>query len=274
MLAARAIARRRRRRRRRRPLPRRRRPRARRRPAVRGAAPARAARPARRACRDPRRRPHAVDPPQLRPLDVRGLSRVPLLLTPRRWHRGMFTGRRLHGGLTPYTRRDGRHRHWLTAPHWSSDIPLDTPHPRLDALAEHGFVRAARSRRPDPRVRVPRPRVHGLEERRRHQLRADRHRRRRARLPRLLEAGRRAPRQGRPLHVERRSTARRIVADVESVGADFGRVRVIKLEPQDHDDGAAPDPPRRQQPLQPRRPTAGSCARGSSSPTTPTATCC
>ena len=30
--------------------------------------------PARRARRDPRRRPHALDPPQLRPLDVRGLS--------------------------------------------------------------------------------------------------------------------------------------------------------------------------------------------------------
>ena len=30
--------------------------------------------------------------------------------------------------------------HWLTAPHWSSDIPLDTPHPRVSALAEHGYV--------------------------------------------------------------------------------------------------------------------------------------
>ena len=30
--------------------------------------------------------------------------------------------------------------HWLQAPHWSTDIPLDTPHPRLDALAEHGYV--------------------------------------------------------------------------------------------------------------------------------------
>ena len=31
--------------------------------------------------------------------------------------------------------------HWLSTPHWSSDIPLDTPHPRLDALKEQGFVR-------------------------------------------------------------------------------------------------------------------------------------
>src|SRR6476661_8927291 len=30
--------------------------------------------------------------------------------------------------------------HWLTAPHWSSDIPLDTPHPRVSALAEHGYA--------------------------------------------------------------------------------------------------------------------------------------
>ena len=30
--------------------------------------------------------------------------------------------------------------HWLRTPHWSTDIPLDTPHPRLDALAERGFV--------------------------------------------------------------------------------------------------------------------------------------
>ena len=28
--------------------------------------------------------------------------------------------------------------HWLKAPHWSSDIVLDTPHRRLDVLAERG----------------------------------------------------------------------------------------------------------------------------------------
>ena len=65
---------------------------------------------------------------------------------------------------------------------------------------ERGFVQLARPAVRGSRARVPRPRVHGLEERRRHQLRADRHRRRRARLPRLLERGRRAPRQGRALH--------------------------------------------------------------------------
>ena len=89
------------------------------------------------------------------------------------------------------------------ADHWSCEIPLDTPHPRLDVLAARGFVQLTRSPVRDSRSRVPRPRVHGLEERRRHQLRADRHRRRQARLPRLLERGRRAARQGRALHEQR-----------------------------------------------------------------------
>ena len=31
--------------------------------------------------------------------------------------------------------------HWLTTPHWSTEIPLETQHPRLDALAATGFVR-------------------------------------------------------------------------------------------------------------------------------------
>ena len=30
---------------------------------------------------------------------------------------------------------------WPNADHWSCEIPLDTPHPRLDALAARGFVR-------------------------------------------------------------------------------------------------------------------------------------
>ena len=29
---------------------------------------------------------------------------------------------------------------WPTSDHWSVKIPLDTPHPRLEQLAEHGFV--------------------------------------------------------------------------------------------------------------------------------------
>ena len=44
----------------------------------------------RRQRRDRRRRTHAVDAPELRPLDVRGLS-ARLLLTPDRWRRGAFS---------------------------------------------------------------------------------------------------------------------------------------------------------------------------------------
>ena len=42
-------------------------------------------------------------------------------------------------------------------------------------------------------------------------------------------------------------------AYVDAVGANFGRVRVIKLEPQDREQAIRSHPPRRQQPLQPRR---------------------
>ena len=124
---------------------------------------------------------------------------------------------------------------WPTAEHWSCEIPLDTPHPRLDVLAERGFVQLRDLPFAGSRARVPRPRVHGLEERRRHQLRADRDRRRSARLPRLLEQGRRAPRQGCTVHGERRHVPDTRATRSKEVGADFGRVRTIKLEPQDHD---------------------------------------
>ena len=98
---------------------------------------------------------------------------------------------------------DGRHR--TLAAH----AALVERHPARHAASPPRRARRARLRRAarprpaGPRVGVPLARVHGLEERRRHQLRADRHRRRRARLPRVLEAGRRASRQGRPLHLER-----------------------------------------------------------------------
>ena len=36
---------------------------------------------------------------------------------------------------------------WPNADHWSCEIPLDTPHPRLDVLAAHGFVQLHRPRR-------------------------------------------------------------------------------------------------------------------------------
>ena len=172
---------------------------------LRRAAPARAARPARRARRDraPPRSPRG--PAATSPAGCSRTTPAPCCSRPRRWHRGMLPTPTGTDGLLPTLVAMAVTDHWLTAPHWSTDIPLDTPHPRVDALAEHGYVVLRDLDHADPRVRVPRPRVHGLEERRRHQLRARRHRRRRARLPRLLEAGRRASRQGRALHVERRA---------------------------------------------------------------------
>ena len=35
---------------------------------------------------------------------------------------------------------------WPTLDHWSVEIPLDTPHTRLDVLAETGFVQLADAR--------------------------------------------------------------------------------------------------------------------------------
>ena len=197
--------------------------------------------PARRARRD-------RAPPALTPWTRRNFARWMFedypraaVLTPAAGSAGMFTGPGAYAGRSrPATSLHSRA--WpspttgCSTPHWSTDIPLDTPHPRLDALAEHGYVVLRDLDAADPRVGVPRARVHGLEERRRHQLRADRHRRRRARLPRA--SGSRATSAPTRAAASRRTrrSARRIVAEVESVGADFGRVRVIKLEPQAYDD--------------------------------------
>jgi hypothetical protein len=30
---------------------------------------------------------------------------------------------------------------WLSPGHWSTDIPLDTPHVRIDLLAERGYAK-------------------------------------------------------------------------------------------------------------------------------------
>ena len=65
-----------------------------------------------------------------------------------------------------------------------------------------------------------------------HQLRPDRVGRRRARLPWFLGQGQ--DRQGRALDVER-EIAPTLRDYVDSVGANFGRVRIIKLEPQDRE---------------------------------------
>ena len=98
---------------------------------------------------------------------------------------------------------------WPNHEHWSVEIPLDTPHPRLDVMRERGVVLLRDLATPVPAPRVPGPRVPGLEERRRHQLRSDRDRRRRARLPRVLEPGQRALRTRTRSSRATRSCARR-----------------------------------------------------------------
>ena len=82
----------------RRALPRRRRPRARRRPALRRAPAARPARAARRARRDPRRPRSRRGPGATSPAGCSRTTPAPLVLTPRRWRRGMFASGR---GLLP-----------------------------------------------------------------------------------------------------------------------------------------------------------------------------
>src|SRR5436305_14749993 len=124
--------------------------------------------------------------------------------------------------------------HWLTTPHWSTDIPLDTPHPRLAALDPHGYV-ALR----DLGHVVPESEYLGLEymdwksggdtnfapiatadgqlDCRGFWNKGDERPDKRARFT---------------SNADKCPTLKRYV---ESVGADFGRVRTIKLEPQDHD---------------------------------------
>ena len=53
------------------------------------------------------------------------------------------------------------------------------------------------------------------------------------------------------MDLERRARRPRCRRYVDSIGANFGRVRIIKLEPQDHEQALQELPPRRQQPLQP-----------------------
>ena len=79
------------------------------------------------------------------------------------------------------------------------------------------------------------------------------------------------PDKGGRFTVERRRSARRIVAYVEAVGADFGRVRVIKLEPQGYDAALRQIHRDDNNRFNPDDRGVGRARRGSSSPTTPTA---
>jgi hypothetical protein len=125
--------------------------------------------------------------------------------------------------------------HWLSAPHWSTDIPLDTPHPRVGALAEHGYV-VLRDLAPP----IPESEYLGLEYMD-WKSGGDTNFAPVATSDGELDCRgfwkpgeERADKGGRLTSNAPQCPS--IVAEVESVGADYGRVRVIKLEPQSYDD--------------------------------------
>ena len=125
-------------------------------------------------------------------------------------------------------------REALRAPHWSSDIPLDTPHPRPAALEERGFVVLSDL---DPPIDeseylglrymdwksggdtnfAPIATADGELECRGF----------------WKEGDERPDRGGR--WTVNAARCPQIVRQVEAVGSDFGRVRVIRLEPQSYE---------------------------------------
>jgi hypothetical protein len=122
----------------------------------------------------------------------------------------------------------------VEAPHWSTDIPLDTPHTRLAALAAEGFVRLRDVADPIPESEylalqymdwksggdtnfAPVATADGQLDCRGFWKPGDE---RPDKSGRITSNGELCP---------------SIVRYVESVGADFGRVRVIKLEPQNRE---------------------------------------
>src|SRR5436309_10977564 len=122
----------------------------------------------------------------------------------------------------------------LKTPHWSTDIPMDTPHVRLPVLEERGFVVLRDLEPPIPDHEflsleymdwksggdtnfAPIATADGELDCRG-----------------FWNAGDERPDKGASFtsNAEKCPT---IMRYVESVGANFGRVRTIKLEPQDHD---------------------------------------
>jgi hypothetical protein len=126
-------------------------------------------------------------------------------------------------------------REALQTPHWSTDIPLATPHPRPAALAERGYVRL---RDLDPPVEqsefldleymdwksggdtnfAPIATADGGLDCRG-----------------FWKPGDERPDRGGRWTVNA-ARCPGIVAEVEAAGSDFGRVRVIRLEPQGYED--------------------------------------
>jgi hypothetical protein len=126
-------------------------------------------------------------------------------------------------------------RDLLKTPHWSTEIPLETPHERLGVLAERGFVRL---RDLDPPI--PDEEFRSLEYMD-WKSGGDTNFAPVATADGELDCrGFWKPGDERPDKGGRwTSNAEQcptIVEHVEAVGADFGRVRVIKLEPQGYED--------------------------------------
>jgi hypothetical protein len=123
---------------------------------------------------------------------------------------------------------------WPTTEHWSVPIPLHTPHPRSPYLAERGFVRLT-----DAPFRVPEEEYLDLEYMDWKSggdtnfapiATAD------GRLDcrGFWDDGRERPDKD-AVFTPNAGRCPTLRASVEDVGARFGRVRVIKLEPQDRD---------------------------------------
>jgi hypothetical protein len=123
---------------------------------------------------------------------------------------------------------------YLKLPHWSTEIPLDTPHVRLAALREHGF---AVLRDQDPPV--PEHEFLSLEYMD-WKSGGDTNFAPIATADGELECrgfwkeGDERPDKGGRWTVNA-ARCPTLVQHVESVGADYGRVRVIRLEPQDYE---------------------------------------
>jgi hypothetical protein len=124
---------------------------------------------------------------------------------------------------------------WPNHDHWSVEIPLGTPHPRLEVMRAHGMVRLR-----DLSVPVPAHEYLDLEYMD-WKSGGDTNFAPIATADGELDCrGFWKPGDERPdkggRFTSNAQQCPRIVAEVESVGADFGRVRVIKLEPQSYDD--------------------------------------
>jgi hypothetical protein len=123
---------------------------------------------------------------------------------------------------------------WPNAEHWSCEIPLDTLHPRLAVLRERGWVQLQ-----DLPITVPESEYLGLEYMD-WKSGGDTNFAPIATADGQLDCrgfwnkGDERPDKG-ARFTTNAATCPTLVREVESVGADFGRVRVIKLEPQDHD---------------------------------------